>query len=83
VLVSIFGGLTRVDKVAKNLCELLGEGACTKPVVFRLMGTDTERASAVLEHRGHLNHGSLEDAVTAVVDAARGREAAPLTSGVA
>jgi succinyl-CoA synthetase beta subunit len=30
VLVSIFGGLTRVDKVAKNLCELLASGICSE-----------------------------------------------------
>jgi succinyl-CoA synthetase beta subunit len=67
VLISIFGGLTRVDKVAKNICELLDAGACTKPVVFRLMGADVAGATMTLSRFGYLNHEKLEDAVGAVV----------------
>jgi succinyl-CoA synthetase beta subunit len=71
VLVSIFGGLTRIDKVARNICELLADGACTKPVVFRLMGAEVAEATMTLSQFGYANYEKLEDAVAAVVTTAQ------------
>jgi succinyl-CoA synthetase beta subunit len=70
-LVSVFGGLTLVDKVASNLCELLAEGVYAKPVTFRLMGVNVERAEEILAAAGHHNHRTLESAVASVVSDAR------------
>jgi succinyl-CoA synthetase beta subunit len=78
-LVSIFGGLTLVDKVAHNLCQLLSEGFHDKPITFRLMGTNVEEADRVLTAAGFVNHRTLEAAVADAVEQARGirRSVAP------
>jgi succinyl-CoA synthetase beta subunit len=75
VLISIFGGLTRIDKVAQNICELLADGACTKPVVFRLMGAAVAEATMTLSQFGYANHEKLEDAVAEVVTTAQALQA--------
>jgi succinyl-CoA synthetase beta subunit len=75
-LISIFGGLTLVDKVAENLVTLLKGGVYDKPVTFRLMGANAQRANEILEAAGYENHRTLESAVAAVIDQARaGRQA--------
>lgn len=71
VLISIFGGLTHVNKVAKNICELLAGDACSKPVVFRLVGADVMEATQTLSQYGYVNHATLEEAVSAAVTARR------------
>jgi succinyl-CoA synthetase beta subunit len=76
ILISIFGGLTLVDKVAKNVCELLAEGRSVKPVVFRLMGADVAAATAILAAQGYDNHEDLEGAVADVISRARAVRAA-------
>jgi succinyl-CoA synthetase beta subunit len=82
-IISIFGGLTLVDKVARNLCDLLAEGAYEKPVTIRLMGTNIEEADAVLAAAGHHNHQTLEAAVEAVIEQARSqRQLAAAAGGV-
>jgi len=70
-LISIFGGLTLVDKVAENLCGLLADGAYEKPVTFRLMGSNVEQAEAILASAGYSNHRTIEGAVEAVVKQAQ------------
>ena len=76
ILISIFGGGLQVDRVARTLIEVLGRGAVTKPVVFRLDGTRSDRARELLAGAGYHNHATLETAVTqAVADARRERAA--------
>jgi succinyl-CoA synthetase beta subunit len=65
-----------VDKVAKNVCELLAEGRSVKPVVFRLMGADVAAATAILAAQGYDNHEDLEGAVADVISRARAVRAA-------
>ena len=63
ILINIFGGLTHVDRVAATLTALLAERPQTKPITFRLMGTNVEQAEQVLRDVGIVNHPSLEQAV--------------------
>ena len=48
VLVSIFGGITRGDEVARGLIEALGTTGAGAPVVVRLDGNAAEEGRAVL-----------------------------------
>lgn len=67
ILISIFGGLTQMDRVAKTLAKLLADRAPRKPITLRLMGTGADVASTVLEAAGLKNHRTLEEAVAAAV----------------
>lgn len=67
ILVSIFGGLTQMDRVARVLVKLLADRSPRKPITLRLMGTNAEAASAVLRGAGLKNYRTLEEAVAAAV----------------
>jgi succinyl-CoA synthetase beta subunit len=74
VLVSIFGGITRGDEVARGLIEALGSAGVDVPVVVRLDGNAAEEGRAVLAEArldGVTVAGSAAEAVNLVVAAAR------------
>lgn len=71
ILVSIFGGGTHVDRVAKVMNQIMMKRKSRKPVVFRMNGTGREQADAAMQEAGLQNHPTLESAVDAVVAAAR------------
>ena len=48
ILVNIFGGITRVDEVAKGIIEAVGRVKLTSPVVMRLDGTNAVDGRALL-----------------------------------
>jgi succinyl-CoA synthetase beta subunit len=48
IFVNIFGGITRVDEVAKGVLEALQRVAITSPVVLRLDGTNAVEGRAIL-----------------------------------
>lgn len=74
ILISIFGGLTQMDRVARTLVTLLNDRRPVKPVTLRLMGTNADEADRILVEAGLVNHQRLEDAVAAAVASARGVE---------
>ena len=79
VLVSIFGGITRGDEVARGLVEALGSAGVDAPVVVRLDGNAAEEGRAVLADArlaGVTVAASAGEAVELVVAAARERVAA-------
>ncbi len=53
IFVNIFGGITRVDEVAKGIIEALRRVDITSPIVLRLDGTNAVEGRALLEP--HLN----------------------------
>lgn len=67
VLVSIFGGLTHVDRVARTLVSLIQLKSPTKPITIRLMGTHVEAAEVVLAQAGLRNIRDLRSAVAQAV----------------
>ena len=67
ILVSIFGGLTRVDSVARTLVELVTAKAPGKPITIRLMGTNSDKVSGILAEHGLRNYPVLEEAVAAAI----------------
>lgn len=76
IIVSIFGGATQMDRVARVMREIMEErSADAKPIVFRLNGTHVDGIPEVFEPAGLYNHPTLEDAVSAAVSITR--ETAP------
>jgi succinyl-CoA synthetase beta subunit len=51
IFVNIFGGITRVDEVAKGVVEALGRVAISSPIVLRLDGTNAAEGREILAPR--------------------------------
>ncbi len=49
VLINIFGGIVRCDRVARGIIEALKKVEVNLPVVVRLAGTNSEEAAEILE----------------------------------
>jgi succinyl-CoA synthetase beta subunit len=67
IFVNIFGGITRVDEVAKGIIEALGRVDIRPPIVLRLDGTNAEAGRALLAP--HLSERLLAEPT--MLDAAR------------
>jgi succinyl-CoA synthetase beta subunit len=73
VLINIFGGIVRCDRVANGVVEAAKNVHVTVPVVVRLEGTNAKEARTILANSG-LNFAvaeSLEDAAAQVTKAIR------------
>ncbi|HTB08670.1 MAG TPA: ADP-forming succinate--CoA ligase subunit beta [Acidimicrobiales bacterium] len=67
IFVNIFGGITRVDEVAKGVLEALKRVTITSPIVLRLDGTNAVEGRAILAE--HLNDHLITEPT--MIDAAR------------
>ena len=68
ILINIFGGIVRCDRVAQGVIDAVNEINVEVPIVVRLEGTNAEEAGVLLKKSG-LNFevaGSLEDAAKKV-----------------
>ncbi|MDP6775263.1 MAG: ADP-forming succinate--CoA ligase subunit beta [Candidatus Latescibacteria bacterium] len=74
VLVNIFGGIVRCDRVAEGVVQALSGLEVEVPVVVRLQGTNAEEGAQILEGSGLRFRVAreLEEAAEAVVQAVRG-----------
>jgi succinyl-CoA synthetase beta subunit len=72
ILVNIFGGIVRCDRVANGIVQAVSEMNLTVPVVVRLEGTNADVAKTVLDESGVsiISATTLEDAAQKVVQAA-------------
>ena len=52
ILVNIFGGIVRCDRVANGIVAAVKDLALDVPVVVRLAGTNAEEAKAILAESG-------------------------------
>lgn len=76
VLVNVFGGLTRVDRVGESITAALDAiGGPRWPVVVRLEGTEAERGRAIVAARGVRTEATFRGAIAAVVALASGAAA--------
>jgi succinyl-CoA synthetase beta subunit len=73
ILVSVFGGGTQMQRVANSMREVMAARTSTKPVVFRLDGTNADQVPEIVAQFGGHNHTRLEDAVAEAVRIARDR----------
>src|SRR5438477_1292556 len=74
VLINIFGGILRVDTLAKGVVEAARKKKIAIPVVLRLEGTNVEQGREILKQSG-LNFvvaEAMKDAAEKVVRAAKG-----------
>lgn len=73
VLINIFGGIVRCDRVANGIIQAVSELGLTVPVVVRLEGTNAEIARDLLASSGVdiIPASGLADAAEKVVAAAR------------
>jgi succinyl-CoA synthetase beta subunit len=74
VLINIFGGIVRCDRVATGVVEAAREVHVAVPVVVRLAGTNAELAAEILKQSGmnFLVAGSLKEAAEKVTQAIKG-----------
>jgi succinyl-CoA synthetase beta subunit len=74
VLINIFGGIVRCDRIANGIIEAVKELDLNVPVVVRLAGTNAEVAKELLASSGVsiISADSFEDAAIKVVEAAKG-----------
>ncbi|MCF8241824.1 MAG: ADP-forming succinate--CoA ligase subunit beta [Melioribacteraceae bacterium] len=74
ILINIFGGIVRCDRVAQGVIDAVNEINITVPVVIRLDGTNKEEAAVLLENSG-LNFEvakTLKDAAEKVTSILKG-----------
>ena len=74
VLINIFGGIVRCDRVANGVVEAVRELGLDVPVVVRLEGTNAEEAQIILEQSGVsiIPAKGMKDAAEKVVSATLG-----------
>ncbi len=72
VLFNIFGGITRVDEVAKGIVAALEEVPTSVPMVARLVGTNEEAGRAILAQSTLIPAATLGEGAQKAVAAARG-----------
>ncbi|RAP32307.1 ADP-forming succinate--CoA ligase subunit beta [Candidatus Marinamargulisbacteria bacterium SCGC AG-439-L15] len=74
VLINIFGGIVRCDRVANGIIEAVKDLGLTVPVVVRLEGTNADLAKELLGNSDVdiIPAGSLAEAAEKVVEAAQG-----------
>ena len=74
VLINIFGGIVRCDRVANGVVQAVKELGLEVPVVVRLQGTNAKEARTILRESGVsiIPAVSMKDAAEKVVKAALG-----------
>jgi succinyl-CoA synthetase beta subunit len=72
VLINIFGGITRVDEVARGIIAALEQVKTDVPMVARLVGTNEEAGRALLESSTLLPASTLAEGAQKAVAAAQG-----------
>ena len=75
VLINIFGGIVRCDRIANGIIEAVKELDLTVPVVVRLAGTNADVAKELLANSGVsiISADSFEDAAIKSINAAEGK----------
>jgi succinyl-CoA synthetase beta subunit len=74
ILINIFGGIVRCDRVAEGVIQARSNIDVTVPIVVRLAGTNADVAAKILEESDldfAVGHG-LKDAAALVVEALKG-----------
>jgi succinyl-CoA synthetase beta subunit len=74
ILINIFGGIMRCDRIAEGVVEASKEVGLPVPLVVRLEGTNVELGKEILSKSGLeiTTADGMEDAARKVVEAARG-----------
>ena len=72
ILINIFGGIVRCDRVANGVIKAVEELGLQVPVVVRLEGTNAEEAKSILKESGLsiIPANDMQDAAQKVVASA-------------
>ncbi len=71
VFINILGGITRCDEIAMGILKVKSRLGLVKPVVIRLVGTNEEEGTRILEEAGIQVLGSMEEAAEKAVEIVR------------
>jgi len=66
-LLNILGGVTRCDVVAQGVIEALNESAVKKPLAVRMIGTNEEAGTRMLQQAGVHTCSNMEEAIREVL----------------
>jgi succinyl-CoA synthetase beta subunit len=72
ILLNIFGGITRVDEVAKGVLEAFNEIEVNVPVVARIEGTAVEEGRKILQGSKIIPAATVREAAKKVVELSKG-----------
>lgn len=72
LLINIFGGITRCDEVASAFVHVKKTLDLKIPVVIRLIGTNEDLGTAILEEQGIESFKNIEEAVSKVISLLNG-----------
>ncbi len=63
VLMNMFGGLTRMDEIARSLLQAIDSlgGQFSKPIIMRMQGTNVEEGQRIMREAGYEVYSELED----------------------
>ena len=67
VLVNVLGGITRCDEVARGVIEALHGAGVHKPIAIRMMGTNEQEGTLMLEQAGVAVHADMEAAASEIM----------------
>lgn len=73
LLITLIGGLTRMDEMAEGIVKFLRTQEAPVPMVIRMAGTQEEVGKAILNEIGIATYDDLPTAVQAVVNLAGGK----------
>jgi succinyl-CoA synthetase beta subunit len=71
LLITLIGGLTRMDEMAEGIVQYANNHKATVPIVIRMAGTQEAVGKATLKQAGYGTFDDLPAAVEAVVDLAK------------
>lgn len=67
VLVNVLGGITRCDEVARGVIEALHGAGGHKPIAIRMMGTNEQEGTLMLQQAGVTVHADMESAAREIM----------------
>ncbi|MHA2253211.1 MAG: ADP-forming succinate--CoA ligase subunit beta [Candidatus Kariarchaeaceae archaeon] len=72
ILINAFGGITRLDDVARGILAAIGKFEIKVPILIRLMGTNYQEGIQILKEAGYDAFEGMEEAIEAAVKASKG-----------
>jgi succinyl-CoA synthetase beta subunit len=67
VLVNVLGGITRCDEVARGVIEALNGTGTKKPIAVRMMGTNEQEGTRMLQQAGVTVYADMETAADEIM----------------
>ncbi len=72
MLINAFGGITRLDDIARGILAAIGKFNIEVPIIIRLMGTNYQEGIQILKEAGLDAYDVMEEAIEAAVKASKG-----------